>query len=344
MKEKKVNSNKPSKVKQEKNSNRQVAFSKKKTRKIASFLVFGVMTISLLFNVIHFSKVQTIRNMVQASYEEIDEQVKGIEVGSLIDSQKLVVYTDDFVQEYINLPKGQEEREERIDKLRSYFIAGFDVSNLENTSEFVGSRSIDRIRFLDVNRTDSHEAKVHYLVSYKVTEIEEIETEKVKKEKDEDGQTKEVKETDIVEEEKVTEYDVELIVPVVTDGEGFAVTNHPSLISSDIKADIQYKQSPLEGEDTTAREREALTPFLNDFFTAYGLSDEKLAFMADVDQGLTNKVYEELNITDSVRNDNEYILRVQVTFRDRETSLLSVYSYELLISEQNRRFFVQDIN
>jgi hypothetical protein len=342
MKEKKGNSKSESLGKASK-LKREIAFSKRKTRKIASYLVFGVMAVSLLFNVIHFSKVQTIRNTVQASYKEIEQQMQGIEKGSLIESPKLFVFSRDFVHDYMNVPAEEAEREERADLLKSYFVSGFDIGRLEDISDFIGTRQVKSVDLLDVKPTNQHEANVHYLVSYQITERVEVENEVVTKEEDEDGEKIEVTEIVTEEEEQLNDYNVEMIIPVVTDGEGFAVTRHPSLTSSDIKSVIKYEPSMLEGEDLSSHEREALEPFLRDFLTSFGQSDEKLAFMANVNRGLIDKVYEDHTVIAETRNDDMYHIRLHVTYRDEQTSLLSSYYYELTISEENGRLFVQTI-
>lgn len=325
-------------------SQRKVAFSKTKTRKVASYLVFGVMIVSLLFNVIHFSKVQTIRNTVQASYEEIEQQVSNVQSGNFIESPILNVYTRDFVSEYMNISADKEEREQRLDELESYFVSGFDVSSLEDTSEFAGSRKATSIRLLDIKRTGQNEADVHYLVAYDITETEEVEK-KITKEEGEGEDKKEVTETVMEEEERVTSHDIEMVIPVTTDGEGFAITGYPSLTNSNIKSTIQYEPSALEGADTTSQEREVLGEFLTEFFTSYGISDETLSFMANVDRGLSHKVYQEHQLMESVKDsDNgEFVVRVNVTYRDQETSIAAIHSFLMSISEENGRFFVQSI-
>lgn len=343
MKEKKIKGNKPSSIKKEKKPKRELSFSKKKTQKIASILVFGVMGISLFFNVIHFTKVQSIRNTVQASYNEIDEQMKGVETGSLIESQRLVVYGDEFVRKYINLPGEEEGREQRTDDLKGYFVAGFDVNNLEDTSEFIGSRTAKSINFLDFERTSSHEAVVYYRVAYDITQVKEVEKE-VKRTEGKGKEKKEVIEKVKENEDHVTSHQVEMAVPVITDGEGFAVTNNPSLTSSKVKASIQHEVTELAGEDATSKEIEAIHPFLTDFFTSFGVSDEKLAFMGDLNRGLTNKVYEEHKISEAVKNNDIYTVRVNVTYREQETALSNRYFYELTIHEENGRLFVQSIH
>ncbi|ASV70147.1 MULTISPECIES: conjugal transfer protein [Cytobacillus] len=339
MKEKKDKGDKPSSIKDK----RALSFSKKKTRKIASILVFGVMGISLLFNVIHFTKVQSIRNTVQASYNEIDEQMKGVEKGSLIESQRLVVYGDEFVRKYINLPAEEEGREQRTDDLKGYFVAGFDVNNLEDTSEFIGSRTTKSITFLDMERRSSHEAVVFYRIAYDITQVKEVEKE-VKKTKGKGKDKKEVIEKVKENQDHVTNHQVEMAVPVITDGEGFAVTNNPSLTSSNVKSSIQHEVTELDGEEVTSKEIGAFNPFLTDFFTSFGISDEKLAFMGDLNKGLTNKVYEEHKISEAVKNHDIYTVRVNVTFREQETALSNRYFYELTIHEENGRLFVQSIH
>ncbi|WP_230503694.1 conjugal transfer protein [Sutcliffiella rhizosphaerae] len=335
-----------SKVKEGKasGSKREISFSKRKTKRIASFLVFGIMFVSLLFNVIHFSKVQTIRNTVQASYDEIEQQVKGAGRHSLLETPLLIHYSTDFIREYFEIPADEEERNARKDRLKHYFVSGFDVNSLEDMSEFIGSRSVQSIDLMDIRSTDTDEVQVQYLVTYQVIEQLEEEKEVVTTEVDKDGEEKEVTQTVLEEIEKSTDYQVEVIIPVVTDGEGFAVTRHLTLLSSDIKSVIQYEPLALKGEDLTSQQQEALSPFLRDFLTSFGQSDEKLAFMASVDRGLLDKVYEDHSIVESVRQNGVYSIRLHVNYREEQTSLTSRYFYEIHMKEENGRFFVESIH
>lgn len=340
-------SRKPKKQKEAKpKSSRQVAFSKRKTAKIASFTIVGIMIASLFFNVVHFSKVQTIRNGVAASQGEVTEQLQKLEQGNLLESHSLVVYAEDFLKRYINIPSSEEDQQSRVDQLGQYFVSGFDVNTIEELTEFNGYRSLDYAEFIEVNRESNTEANVHFRVGYEIVETIEREETETRIEEDDDGEEEEIEETVIVEEEVTKSNAAEIVVPVVTDGEGFAVTGNPSISTRNMMSTIDYEADPLPGEDATTAETDAIVSFLEEFFPSYGESDERLAFMANLDEGLTDKVFEAVNVNDvTVDEDDLYHVRASVHFRDAETNVSNVYDFEMVISQSSSNgLYIEQLN
>lgn len=293
------------------------------------------MSVSLLFNVIHFTKVESIKATVQESYQEVEERIEQLKKGNLLESQSLIVYSSDFLKEYINIPFEDDLREERKESLRQYYVTGFDVLKLERLEEFAGSRTINNFQLLDVRTINENEADVHFQVTYTTVEVMEVQ------QKDKEKDKKESKKED---EELKTKHQIEIIIPVVTDGEGYAVTGLPKLMSSDFKSQIEYKENKLEGESISLSERDSLDVFLSEFFNVYGVSEDILAFMANTNQGLIGKIYMEHAIREGVATQDGFRVIVDVTYRDQNVPLDSIYSFDLTISESNNKYFVQKIN
>lgn len=330
-------------------TNRDIRFSKGKIRRNVSLLIFTVIFLSLAFNLIFFTKYQTIRNTVKAKEQAIDQQLNKVidEEEDIYNSHSVVVFTQDFLRTYYNIPRDQEERNKRSDELTQYFVSGFPVSRLESLDDFTGERKATQMQFVEMNRVDDKKVNMHFLVNYDITEFH-IEVEEVEEEKeveDKDGKKKKKKVTTTVETEvsRVTHDFVEMVVPIITDGSGFAVTHNPNIINRDLKAVIQLKQEDVKGEEVSSTESKQITDFLADFFTSYGLSDEKLPFMANVEKGLTDKVYANMGIRQLKSDGDVYHIIADVEYQNKETSFNSLYTYYLVATKDRTTYYIEDI-
>lgn len=322
---------------------REIRFSKRKIRNVVTWSVFLVVFSSLFFNVIFFNKYQTIRNNVQASEDRVEEKLYEVEEKEDGFSDAIVTFGEDFLGVYYNVPAEQEEREKRLGALSNYFVNGFKTSELEVLEDFKGERVLNDIRYLETEYVGSNKVNLVYEVSYTINEIKIVEKEVEKKVKDGDDE-KTVTETIEEEEEHPVKDAVQVVVPVITDGEGFAVYEKPSLTSRDFISDISIDETPLEGEDISTTDRDQLNDFLHDFFTSYGLSDEKLPYMADVEQGLQGKILSDLVIKQSnVTDEGIYQLIVDVVYQNEETTFNGMYTYYLEATKDKNSYFIENI-
>lgn len=326
---------------------RRIAFSRRKASKLAALLLFSVVGLSLLFNVIFFTKYQAIRNSAKAAEREIQAQLQQVQDADLLSSRSVVVFAEDFLRQYVTIPQEEEGRTARQDRLQKYFVSGFDIGSLENISEFKGERTIRSMRFLDHERVNAEQTKVTFIVSYDITEVTVVEeTVKKKKKVKEDGKEKEKEVQEVVEKEvpKTVSNTVEIAVPITTDGQGFAVYDKPNMTKRDLKGNVSFEEPELEGDDLTPTERKQLQTFLNDFFTSYGVSDEKLPFMANVDSGLSDQTLQDVTIRDAVRRDGAYEAVVDVQYQHSETSLSSFYTYRLTLERDKNSYFITSLD
>lgn len=341
----KVVAKKPSKEKRPVGE-RKIVFSRRKASKVAAILLFSVIGLSLLFNVIFFTKYQAIRNSAKAAEREIEEQLDQVKESDLLNSRSVVVFAEDFLRQYFTIPKDEEGRTTRQDRLQEYFISGFDTGSLENISEFKGERTINSMRFLENERINAEQTKVNFIVSYNITETVIVEeTVKKKKKVKDDGKEKEKVVEEVVEKEepKTISNIVEIAVPITTDGQGFAVYDYPNITKRDLKSNVKFEEQELAGEELTPTEREALQGFLEDFFTSYGVSDEKLPFMANVENGLSNQTFQEVNIRSSAKQEGMYETVVDVQYQNSETSLSSFYTYHLTLERDKNTYFITNL-
>jgi Conjugative transposon protein TcpC len=298
---------------------RQLAFSRKKATKVASLLFFSVMFLSLLFNVIFFTKYQTIRNSVKASEENVQDQLKQVENVNLLYSDSINVFTENFLKSYFTVPKEEKERQNRLEELSTYFVSGFDLNRVSTTKDFKGERRLTDIQYIDTKHLSNKEAKVTFHINYEIIEQQKVD------------------EKDIP---KTMKYETDIVVPVTTDGKGFAVYQNPNMVQEDLKTTMSYEANVAEGEPVTSNETKLLESFLTDFYTSYGVSDEKLPFMANVTNGLKNQTLQSVHIREAVKDDSQYTVLADVTYQNSETSMTDLYSYELKLEKENNKFFI----
>ena len=235
--------------------------------------------------------------------------------------------------------KVQKDREKRLDDLNRYYVNGFQTSDLERLDEFKGSRSLTDARYIETEYVDEKKANLIFEVRYEIKEIEMVEKEVTKKDGDE-----EKKETVKKEETNKVKETEQIVVPVVTDGEGYAVTGKPNLVNRRYVSDITLDDQPLEGDDLTSTENKQLKESLTEFFTSYGVSDDKLPFMANVEQGLKGQIFIDLTIQKVAKQENgNYQIIADVSYQNEETSFNSVYTYYLVGSKEKDKFFIESI-
>ncbi|MGP4080107.1 conjugal transfer protein [Pseudalkalibacillus sp. R45] len=329
-----------------KEGTRKVPFSRRTSTRITSIVFFSVIFLSLLFNVIFFSKYQTIRNSVKAQENSIEEQLNQVNQSDLINSHSIVVFTEDFLRNYFTIPEKAEERKSRLESLSTFFVNGYDIQRLGSLEEFKGSRTLKNLQYIETERISSHEANVHFTADYEIIEISEAEEATEKKEKrEEDGKEAEkVRDTVKKQEPKSISNSIEIVVPVTTDGEGYAVYQNPRLVERELKTSMTAEQKELKGEPITSTEQKKLDGFLTEFFTSYGTSDEKLPFMANVERGLRDQVLQSVTILQVVENDKgKYETVVDVQYQNKETTLNSLFTYELTLSRENAKYFIETI-
>jgi len=349
----------PKKIKKTKQSiskknkpSRSLKFSKASIRRYVTLFIFLIILASLFFNIIFFSKYQTIRNSVKAQQSDIEKELGKVNEKDILNPDSAIFFTKEFLKQYIAIPEDNEDRDRRKDILSGYFVNGFNLSGLEDLSEFDGKRELTSLNYIKLDQISNNQVNVFYQVNYRITEteiVEEVQEKEVEKEvKDKKGKKKKktetIEEVVEVEEENVTSKRVYFSIPVVTDGNGFSVINNPSIINLDYADNIDWENDELDGQNVNRTEKESIGEFLITFFESYGISDEQLAYMTNAENGLTDQIYIDSTIFDIVLNNNEnYYVIIDVSYKDKDTNLIVNYRYYLELSQQRNTYFVENI-
>lgn len=316
---------------------RQIAFSRKKANRTASIIFFFVIGCSLLFNVIFFSKYQVIRNSAKAAQASVESKLEGFTNSNMLNSHSTALFAEKFLTNYINIPADEQQRVQRLEELKTYFTSNYDIKRLEELTSFEGSRELTSLEYVQTERIDEKEALVNFRVTYKLNSIGTTE------EKKDDAEAPEQEKQNTS--NKTVDNSVEISVPVTSDGKGYAVYETPKIVNRPLKSEIKYEPKELNGEDVPVTEEKKLKSFLEEFFNAYGDSDEKLKFMSNYKQGLKSQNVQDIIINQAIKGESngEYLVNVDVNFKDHGTPLINSYSYKVQLEKQNNRYFVKKI-
>ncbi|WP_088815654.1 MULTISPECIES: conjugal transfer protein [Listeria] len=308
------------KKKQEKQM-REIKFSTKRIRSIVSFLFYLVMISSLFFNVLFFTKYQTIRDTVKTEQENVQNYLDGEKKKTNLESASVEVFAKDFLEAYLTIPEKEQYRETHKKTLEAFFVRNFAYSD-ENVGRWKGWRNVESVEMVNIDKESKELAFVTCRAVVKTKNA---------------TNPKHVKEST----EKV-----EYMIPITSNQKGFAVTDYPSLISTNLKADIERDSYILKGEDISANIQDELTVFAEKFFESYGVSDEKLELMT-TEKGLIHQKLQQLEIKQMVITDAKehlYKMQVSVDYVDSDTNLPIHLTYILeLRRDSTNNYYVLDI-
>lgn len=356
----------PKMAKQKINGERNIKLSKTVVQRIVSWSIIGLILLSLLFNVIFFSKYNSISSNVQAQQSEIEKELTQVEENEIHSSDKVIFYTEQFLREYINISADEEKRASQNEKLQTYFYDGFDVNELYNINDFNGSRtlkdmnyverSVDENKIIDIifevtyditstpNLSDDDKAKMESEIKSKVEDDDDIDDDDV------DDEVQKRLNKQIEEQTSTQEHTTLIRVPIMAVNSGYAVIDNPNEVDTELYANVKEDdvvEREYKGEEMTQSEISELDTTLNDFFTAYGQDDENVRLISNFDGGLGNKKlveYDVLNAFSFNENDQSKVTAiVDVQYQDENTNLITTHNYTVTLLYYDGRYIVDDI-
>lgn len=356
----------PKMAKQKINGERKINLSKTFVQRLVSWTIIGLILLSLLFNVIFFSKYNNISSDVQAQQSEIEKELNQVEENEIHSSDKVIFYTEKFLRNYINISSDDEKRTNQIEELESYFYEGFNVNELYNINDFNGKRTLKNMKYVERSFDENNIIDIVFEVTYDIESAPNLSNDdraKMKSEiestvkKDDDIDDDDVDEEvqkrlkKKIEEETSTQEHTTLIkVPIMAVNSGYAVINNPKEIDTELYAEVNEDdvvEREYKGEEMTQSEISKLDTTLNDFFTAYGQDDENVRLISNFDGGLGNKKlveYDVLNAFSFNENDQSKVTAiVNVQYQDVNTNLITTHSYTVTLLYYDDRFIVDDI-
>jgi len=307
---------------------------KKSNTKGARVFVWMVVFLIAISAVLGFVRSTNALTKSKEAHEKIDDNQLSEESNehqTAYDSPTFQLYAGEVVDNYINIPKEGDDRDEYMDTLKQYFVSDDFLPGID----FDGYRELVNKTYYGQEQREDH-VVAQYKVSYDTTTIEEHEEKKKKKE--------------IVEEEETESHEVLMNIPIRYD-EGFAVvepisfSNIPELKGEDQEQVVNpYKEN---GEDEVDMEkRNELKGWVEDFFSDYASNDiEDMAYKMDDPEGL-NGLQEYKGVSDFhvYEKDDLYIVKVIVNFKEPEVEIEHQEPYTMEITKMNDNYYVKNLN
>lgn len=321
------------KAQREPSLTRSVPFSREKVRRAISYFIFFLILVSIFFNILFFSKYQHIRNMVANTEKNVHQTLQQREKPNLLESNAPIIFAQHFLETYLNIAKDPAQRENREKELKTYFIQNFDPE-FDQLKDFKGERTVKDITFLERKQTSSQLAELHFLIEYEITSPT-IEKQKATAESEPVMKDVEVP--------KSFQRVNEVIVPITTDGKGFAVTDHPVILSvRDMASSIDYKpEGENPGNPIGTQEREALEGFLSEYFKAFTENNvNQLSYMTANPRGLANYTFVAIDKSTFSKSDDHYYADIKVTLKDQDSQIPLNQHYQFTLVKKDGRFYI----
>ncbi|MCT1577306.1 conjugal transfer protein [Oceanobacillus kimchii] len=229
-------------------------------------------------------------------------------------------YISNFVRAFVNVQDDDAALEERAETLRNYFVYTQefqDESNVMYTMpDFEGDRTLNRVNLFNVVEEDDH-----YLMQYKVNL-----TNRFKKE----------------------EIDQELLlnVPVLMENEKYSVKSAPYFTEVySLNGNIEVEEGHQTIEEYNGAEKENILAFVANFFEKYTTEDmEEMGYIMNDPSSLNGAfVFDELQETKVIAEQETFIVVTKVMFRDALTNIPHVNEVELVIRKNNNNYFVEEL-
>lgn len=356
----------PKMPKQKINGERKMKLSKNGVRTIVSWSIILLISVSLLFNIIFFSKYDSISSNVQAQQSEIREELNSVEDNEIYASDKVIYFTEQFLTNFINISDDDDERVEQQESLQEYFYNGFTVNELYNNNDFNGSRELVDMNYVERTVDNDKIIDIIFEVTYDLMstpnmsddDMAVLETEiREEVENDDDIDEDDVEEVvnnrvqdELDENTTKEEHNTLIQVPIMAVNEGYTVIDKPNEIDTQLISDVNEDdlvERNHEGEEMSQSEISELDTTLNDFFTAYGQDDENVRLISNFDGGLGNKELVEYDVLNAFSYTEEEQTKVtaivDVQYKDTNSNLITTHNYTVEMLYYDGRYIVDDI-
>ncbi|MBC1284868.1 conjugal transfer protein [Listeria booriae] len=286
-------------------------------------------------------KADKVTQKTQTAIEKLENK-KVTQTTSAYDNHTLLMYSEAFLQAYINIPLSNEQRQVRTDNLTNYYAEGI---TQDDVSGFVGYRTLKDKTYFSTEKTEAG-VIVKYKVTY--TNVNTVEKQRTKPQKYKEAGKDKVRQVVEKYNEEV-KHDVTALVniPIVAEKEKFAVSENiyfsaiPTLNAEGVPAILNNLE---ESPETSASTKEDVESYLMDFFQKYAAAPlTDLGYMMAEPEGLQGiKVFDSIPyLKVYTGNKKEVIAKVKVIFKDKETELLQTELFTLDLEKKDGNYFVK---
>ncbi|WP_239733438.1 conjugal transfer protein [Mammaliicoccus sp. J-M41] len=307
-------------------------------RKIIVITFYSVLVLLLFILIIAFVGATNAKNesqnalktvkKVEAQYQDNVETVQY--------NPKLKLFTDKFIDDYMNLSDEDKTSEARQEKLKAYYPKDY-----KQTEEHAGNatRVLNSKDFYNITKKDK-QTIVQYIVDYDL-KIQEEQNEKVRKKK-EKGKKQEY-EIKTVMKERIVNQKMLINLPIENKNNRYVIIEYPYFTSIPNSKLDHGKMVTDNLEDNKREDNPKARKFIEDFFHKYTSSKpEDMTYLMDNPVGLEGK--REISKFNDIRlypKGNGYIAKIDLGIKDKGSPLENTEHYTLEIIKKDKKYYVK---
>lgn len=345
---------------------RNLKLSKTMTQKIVSWTLLILIIASVFFNIVFFSKYNSISSNISAQQQQINEELNKVEDNKIYESDRVVFYGKEFLRDFINISESEEDRADDIQNLKKYFHNEFEINELYNVNDFNGSRHLTDIEYVERSIDKNKIIDLTFEVDYTVTSTTELTDEEkaqlkasIKKEvednddvkkKDVDNEVEKRYANQVKPSSESYEHTTLITIPITAVEDSYILADKPREVSTELYASAsedEVNQRAYQGEELSQNQISDLDTTLNDFFVAYGKDDENIRLISNFESGLGQKELSQFNVREAYsfeENEQSKVTAiVDVNYQDEKTNLVSAHTYNVTLQYFDGRYIVDDI-
>lgn len=345
---------------------RNLKLSKTMTQKIVSWTLLILIIASVFFNIVFFSKYNSISSNISAQQQQINEELNKVEDNKIYESDRVVFYGKEFLRDFINISESEEDRADDIQNLKKYFHNEFEINELYNVNDFNGSRHLTDIEYVERSIDKNKIIDLTFEVDYTVTSTTELTDEEkaqlkasIKKEvednddvkkKDVDNEVEKRYANQVKPSSESYEHTTLITIPITAVEDSYILADKPREVSTELYASAsedEVNQRTYQGEELSQNQISDLDTTLNDFFVAYGKDDENIRLISNFESGLGQKELSQFNVREAYsfeENEQSKVTAiVDVNYQDEKTNLVSTHTYNVTLQYFDGRYIVDDI-
>ncbi|EAC4365786.1 conjugal transfer protein [Listeria monocytogenes] len=335
------------KISREKKEKRKLPRGKKFSGKFIRIMIWLCIILIANSGVFAYLKSTKVEGKTAKNSSQIASMLKKkpLEEISAYKSNKMLLFTNDFLEQYITVPANVDDRTMRTESLAKLYATELkqdDLSNFEGYRELKSKTYFSMVEYKDM-------AIVQYDVTYNNVGL--VEKERKKNEKYKDGKTEKTREVvEKYQEKEIKEVHALINIPVRSVDGGYSVienvffTQVPKLYTNKTKP-VENKMDVEQEPEISATEKDNVEAFLQDFFKRYAsTSVDDLAYMMKKPEALNGlKEFQEIIYFKAYEQKKQILVKVSLIFKDTGSTMTNTEDFSLTLSKKDGKYFIEKL-
>lgn len=304
------------KIKRVKQESRKLPKGKKPNGKGVRIFVWVILLLIAVAGPLGFVRANNALSKSKAASDQVQENNKdSLDNQEVYESPKFTIYADQFIQDYINIPKGDDQRKGYMEKLETYFAHEDSLPVIG----FEGHRELKDKQYYGKKRESDH-VVAQYKIIYETLK------------KDEDDPN---------------EHEMMINIPIRYD-KGFAVVEPVSFedvqqLKSDNQKEVMNPYEEGNEDEVSHNERADLEDWIEEFFMDYASeSKEDMAYMMDKPKALNGLLeFQKISDLHVYKADDRFVAKVNVAYQEPGADITHQEPYTLKIKRMNGHYYVE---